>query len=180
MFALTDASDTTPPAIIIACNPTSPSGGTGWDVVPVGITVTAEDDPTGSGVAEIRCEVNPPLYPTIFDELPDAPCAYLDGATISSNGEYWVYAASIDANGNRSAVTELSVRIDNEPREPTVTLDPPTPGGPDGVYTVPVSARLWSGGSSGSGHPETRCVLDPPVPPASSRTCQLPFAAMIS
>jgi hypothetical protein len=138
VFAFTDATDTTPPTAAIARNPTAPSGGFGWDIAPVGITVTAEDDPSGSGVAEVRCAVDPPLFPTIFAELPDAPCPYLNGAAISANGEHWVYAASVDAEGNRSAVEELAVRIDTVAPAPLITLNPPTPDGPDGVYTVPV------------------------------------------
>jgi hypothetical protein len=114
--------DTIAPTTTIALNPSTPNGSNGWYTEPVGVTVSASDNPGGSGVEETLCEIQPASAPApaSLSDLPSTPCPYLGtGAPVSSDGEYTIYAASEDNAGNVETMESTSFKIDQTP--PTVT-----------------------------------------------------------
>jgi hypothetical protein len=84
---------------------------------PVYMTANAFDGLTGSGIAQIRCAVDPSSEPTTFADLPDAPCAPVK---LDSDGQHTVYAASIDVSGNTSAVVSRTVQVAIDTLAPTM------------------------------------------------------------
>ena len=170
VYVFGESDDVVPPTTMFTRDPVVPSGDNGWDRPPVTVTLTADDGPGGSGIAQIRCKLDSAPPPATFLDLPDAPCPYADadGAPISLEGTHTLYAASIDNAGNRSMVTTLVMKIDGTPPRSNIVLDPAEPNGPDGTYSGPVSVLLGFGDEpEGSGWAEVRCVLDPANAPTS-------------
>lgn len=112
-----------------------PEGRDGWHVRPVTVTVSAADEPNGSGLAETRCALDPGSRPQRFDDLPSTPCPYLDagGRAVTATGDHAVYAASRDSFGNDGDVAEVRFKLDTVApvlQVPgSITVDAPTPGG---------------------------------------------------
>jgi hypothetical protein len=120
--------DTTAPTTTVALNPATPDGQNGWYTSAVYLTVSASDG-SGSGVAEIRCELDPARSPTSFDALPDSPCPYLcSGADVRCHGQHTLYAASMDGAGNGETPQSTSFKIDTT--KPTVSCDAASRGRP--------------------------------------------------
>jgi Calx-beta domain len=118
--------DTTAPTTTVALNPAIPNGLNGWYTSAVHLTVSATDG-SGSGVAETRCALDPASEPASFDDLPSSRCPYLDsGASVSSDGQHTLYAASKDDAGNDETPQNTSFKIDTT--KPTVSCDAVSPG----------------------------------------------------
>jgi len=164
------SSDVDGPLTTITREPLAPSGDNGWDKGAVVLQVTGDDGPTGSGIAEIRCQLDPPVPITRFEDLPAAPCAFgdADGGTVTGDGFHALYAASIDGAGNRGSVASLSLQIDTGLPTTNITLSPAEPDQDDGTYSTAVDVRLdYFDQATGSGRESVRCVLDPATPPAT-------------
>ena len=111
--------DNVPPVSTISLDAPEPTGLNGWYTSPVSVTVTADDGPTGSGVTETRCVLDPDTPPASFEEMA-AACDYLEsGAVVSDDGIHAVYAASIDLAQNPETPVSRSFQIDQTP--PTVS-----------------------------------------------------------
>jgi FG-GAP repeat protein len=165
-----ESTDVDGPVTAIAREPLEQSGANGWDKGPVALHVTGDDGPTGSGIAEVRCKLDPPLPITRFEDLPAGSCAYADadGGSVAAEGFHALYAASIDGAGNRGPLTSLSLQIDTRPPSTFITLSPAEPDQDDGTYSVPVDVRLdYGDDAQGSGRDTVRCMLDPIAPPTT-------------
>lgn len=116
--------DATPPTSSITRGPFAPDGANGWYVSPVHLTVAAADP--GGSVAATRCVLDPPAAPASYDAMPEG-CAFTgSGADVTADGEHVLYAASIDAAGNKETPVSTSFRIDRTP--PAGTLTTPADG----------------------------------------------------
>jgi hypothetical protein len=112
-FTISIISDTTAPTTGISLDPASPDGQNGWYVSIVHATVGAQDEAGGTGVAETRCVLDPATAPVSFDDLPSG-CDYTEsGADVSAAGQHTLYAASVDAQGNKEMpVVSKQFKID--------------------------------------------------------------------
>ncbi|MEA2166732.1 MAG: large repetitive protein, partial [Solirubrobacteraceae bacterium] len=91
--------DTAAPQTAIALGPPDPVS-PGVYVSTVLATVSATDN---AGVGATRCVLDPGTAPTVFADLPNAPCPYAGGATVTGRGAHVIYAASRDTAGNPEA-----------------------------------------------------------------------------
>jgi hypothetical protein len=118
--------DSVAPITMITLAPAVPDGQADWYVSPVSVSVSASDGAEGSGVAETRCALDPPVAPAAFADLPAGVCAYLDsGAAVTTDGAHTLYAASTDLAGNAEAPVSAQFMIDQTP--PTVTCPASAP-----------------------------------------------------
>jgi hypothetical protein len=100
------------PVVQIFLTPAGPDGANGWYRNPVNVDPQASDD---SGIAELRCMLDPPYVPTSFDTLSPEPCAFLGGDVVSGERRHTLYAAAMDPWGNVSEVASISFKIDATP-----------------------------------------------------------------
>jgi hypothetical protein len=108
---VTVSTDVTPPTTTISLDPASPNGANGWYVSPVTVTLTAEDDASGSGVASTEYRLN---------EGPWEP--YAHPLTLSADGITTVEARSTDNAGNvEDPPVAESLRIDRTPPDISIT-----------------------------------------------------------
>jgi hypothetical protein len=144
-----DDQDTQAPQTDIALDPPTPNGENDWYTKTVNATISASDD-SGSGVAETRCVLDPASPPDSFDDLPSSPCPYLgSGASVSSEGQHTLYAASKDEAGNKETLQSTSFKIDTS--APTISdLGPTTQPNANGWYNTDVTNR-FEASDSGSG-----------------------------
>lgn len=114
---LTVKIDATPPTTTSTLSPASPNGRNGWYVTPPQVAVSATD--AESGVADTRCELDPATPPAALADIPDQ-CAYTGaGASVTTDGQHAIYAASEDAAENQETPVGASFKIDQTP--PTLT-----------------------------------------------------------
>jgi FG-GAP repeat len=129
--------DLTPPDVSITLAPGAPDGLNGWYRTPVHVTASAAD---ASGVAELRCTLDPASAPSAFADLP-AGCPFADaGANVATDRAHAVYAAARDTVGNAGAAVSRTFRLDG--LAPTVTCAAaPTflLGGAGGAVTAAVA-----------------------------------------
>ena len=163
-----ELTDNTPPVTTITVAPDAGAGPNGEYLSPPTMSVTASDA-FGTGVAQVRCALDPASVPQTFYDLPNA-CLYADpGLEVSADGSHTLYAASIDAVGNVSDVVSATVEVDLTPAVPPVTsiaLTPDVPDGLDAWYVSAVDVQVTATDDD-SAVAQTRCVLDPASPPAS-------------
>jgi hypothetical protein len=117
-FLIADANNgairevTIPPSTTIATTPAAPNGNDGWYVSTIHTSLSAP------GGAQTSCLLDPTSPPTVFDELL-ATCPFTGGgADITGDGSHTLYAASINAFGDKELPVSLSVKLDTTP--PTV------------------------------------------------------------
>ncbi len=126
------------------------------------MTVSAQDELNGSGLAETRCVLDPGWAPAQFDELPSDPCPYLDGRTVAATGTHVLYAASRDRFGNDGAVVTLPFKLDTVAPAllvpSSVEVDAPTPGGTSVDYHYR-AVDDFAGEVPGGVRPRTRRLL---------------------
>jgi parallel beta-helix repeat protein len=104
--------DTTPPTTLVSFSGTP--GNAGWYISQVGVTLTAQDDPGGTGV--LRSECGPDL-----GALSDAG----PGFTLASEGPGNLFCRSIDRAGNAETPQSFDIRIDTAPPTIEANLQPP-------------------------------------------------------
>jgi hypothetical protein len=103
---------TIPPVTTINLNPSKPNGDNGWYVSSVQATSSATEK------AQTRCELDPSVALTVFDEIP-AGCSYSGaGASITGDGTHMLYAASVNSFGDKEIPVSVTLKIDVGP--PTV------------------------------------------------------------
>jgi hypothetical protein len=107
------ALDVTAPTTTIFLDNSTPTGQNGWYTSPVHVTVSATDDPNGTGVAETRCVLDPTMIPVSFDDIPIG-CSYTNGGMdIDQDGQHTLYSASIDNAGNKeSPIVSQTINVD--------------------------------------------------------------------
>jgi hypothetical protein len=166
VFVYGQTTDTTAPTTSIVREPAAPSGSNGWDRLTPDLNVSATDDPSGSGVFEIRCQLDGNT-PYTFDQMAEG-CAYAGGATYTKQGLHTLYAASVDSAGNRSSVVSIPLKLDTLPPVSDITLSPATPDQPDGSYSVPVTVSLsMEPDANSSLMASAHCAVNPAAPPAT-------------
>jgi hypothetical protein len=112
----------------------------GWYVFVPHVTVSAADNPGGSGLAEMRCVLDPVSVPAAFANLP-AGCAFAGaGADVASDAVHTVYAASVDNAGNAGPVIAKTFREDRTP--PIVVCETPAPAFPLGQLLARVTVAV--------------------------------------
>ncbi|MDP9295214.1 MAG: hypothetical protein M3O88_00785, partial [Actinomycetota bacterium] len=140
------APDASAPTTSIALSPASPDGHDGSYASSAHVTVSAADEPGGSGVAATRCVLDPGSAPASFSDIPSGCDFSGGGADVSTAGPHVVYAASEDAVGNEETPVSSPFRIG---------------------HTLSVTVNAPSGGSS---------VTSSPGPIACPGTCSADFA----
>jgi HYR domain len=149
--------DNDPPVTAIDLSPSSPNGSNGWYTSSVTVTVSASDT-GGSGVDEIRCELDPASTAYLFTDLPSTPCPYLgDGAAVSEEGTHAIYAASKDNVGNEGLVAGTNFKIDKT--APTITAAAATSPNGSGWYNGDVVVHFTCSDAR-SGIPAGACPSD--------------------
>ena len=134
--------ETDPPVVQIVLTPPEPDGGAGWYRNPVKVDPQASDD---SGIAELRCMLDPPYVPGSFDTLSAEPCAYLGGKLVSGERAHTFYAAAKDPWGNVSPVVSASFKIDATPPKLICPIVQPFLLG-SGPYQVGISVSDFGSG----------------------------------
>ncbi|HEY3190921.1 MAG TPA: hypothetical protein VGJ70_25745, partial [Solirubrobacteraceae bacterium] len=116
VFTTASSGDGTAPDVSITLTPGAPDGLNGWYRTPVHVTASAAD---ASGVAELRCNLDPGTAPSAFADLP-AGCPFGGaGANVTADGAHAVYAAARDSVGNAGSAVSRAFKLDGGP--PTVT-----------------------------------------------------------
>jgi len=166
VFVYGQTTDTNAPTTTITRDPAAPSGGNGWDLSAPTITVSADDGAGGSGVFQVRCQLDGNT-PTTFDQMPEA-CAYAGGAAFTTQGMHTLYAASVDSAGNRSAVVSQTIKLDSVAPSSSIILSPATPDQADGSYSSPVTVSLFANrDANGSNTAGAHCAVNPATQPTS-------------
>ncbi len=129
--------DTLGPQTSPTTAPELPGGRDGWHVAPVSFAVAADDGPTGAGIAEVRCALDPATAPESFADLPAGPCP--GSALATATGAHEVYAAAVDFFGNVGELETIDFRLDAVPPRlslpAAITVDAPTQSGTNVQYT---------------------------------------------
>lgn len=113
--------DTTPPTSTAAVNPTPNAGG--WNNTPVTVTITATDDPGGSGVQKICYELT--RDGTVVDE--GEVGGDMVQVQIETQGIYTLEFWAVDNAGNpETPHNTLQIKIDRTP--PVVFIETPSDG----------------------------------------------------
>ena len=154
-FSLTDNTpppDTTPPTSTITCNGVSDGGGcaSGWYDAPVAVTLTAADNPGGSGVASI-------IYTTDgSDPTPTNGTVYSGPFTVTATTT--VKWRAYDNAGNAEAIHTQAIQIDEVPPSSSIGCNGTTCQ--TGWYNTPVSVRLSAVDTGGAGVADIRYTTD--------------------
>lgn len=163
VFMYEPTTDHDVPQTDFALEPAEPAGLNGWYDEPLTLAVGASD--TGSGVGRVRCALVTGGTFASYDALPDGPCPYLNGASVPE-GEWILFAASVDAAGNRSPVVSQVLKVDFTDPTPVIELEPAEPTGPDGAWLPPLYVKIDSI-EEGTVRASGWCTLDPPVAPTT-------------
>lgn len=107
---------------------TGSMGSGGWYVSAVGVSVTADDNPGGSGVD----------YTSVLLDGGAAGTAF----TVGVDGNHTVQAHSVDHAGNSESEQVVSFKVDTMPPDVAATLSPAAPSGSNGWYTGAVQVAL--------------------------------------
>jgi peptidoglycan/xylan/chitin deacetylase (PgdA/CDA1 family) len=157
-FSLSDNSpppDTTPPTSTITCDGISDGGGcaSGWYDRSVLVTLTATDNPGGSGVGAI-------YYTTDgSDPTPTNGTFYTGPFTVTSTTT--VKYRAYDNASNAEAVHTQLIQIDEVPPSSVINCNGATClNGQSGWYNAPVSVSLSAVDSGGSGVADIRYTTD--------------------
>ena len=133
--------DETPPASVITLGPAVPNGSSGWYTTDVHVTVSATDDSNGSGVAEIRCVLDPAVPPVDFNSMPPGCVFSGAGLAVSNEGHHVVYAASVDnATNVETSVQGQMFKLDKSGPIASLTVTAGT-NGSNGWYTSNVTVH---------------------------------------
>jgi hypothetical protein len=99
---------TIPPTSNVALTPGGADGMNGWYIrSAVHATISS------ATAVKTRCALDPPGPPPAYDAMPSAPCAYLGtGADISGDGTHTLYAASVNAAGDKELPVAVTVKLD--------------------------------------------------------------------
>jgi subtilisin family serine protease len=138
----------------------------GWNNGDVTITLTAEDEQGGSGIAAIYYELSGQQV-----EIGASRLQLSEGGRVatyelifSAEGVHQLEFWAEDNAGNESQHDTLTVKIDKVPPLVRILLDPSSPDGREGWYTQPVKVKYECS--------DTRSGLDPrtPCPPETTLT----------
>lgn len=100
---------TIPPTTAIALDPPAPNGRGGWYVSSVHATAAA------TNAAATSCALDPAAPPPVFDVLPTACPLAGAGTQVAGDGPHALYAASVDAAGDKELPVGASLKIDATP-----------------------------------------------------------------
>ena len=141
------AGDSRVPTTTITLDPPTANGSNGWYRTGVHVAVSTTDP---NGVTETRCVLDPATPPVSFDALPTG-CPFSEtGASVSSDGEHVLYAASKDRAGNKEILVRQAFKIDRT--APSVRCGAgPTPLWPPNHQLVGITAAVAVTDTGGSG-----------------------------
>jgi hypothetical protein len=154
-FSLTDNSpppDTTPPTSTITCNGVSDGGGcaSGWYDAPVAVTLTATDNPGGSGVASI-------IY-TTDGSTPSLTNGNVYSGRFNVTSTTTVKWRAYDKAGNAEAVHTQLIQLDQVPPSSSISCNGTSCQ--SGWYNASVSVSLSAVDTGGSGVAFIRYTTD--------------------
>jgi hypothetical protein len=135
-----DPGDITPPTTTHSTDPAPNAAG--WNNTPVMVTLTAEDEPSGSGVA----------YTFYFLSLNGVLKGYMGSFPVFAEGEHSIQYWSEDASGNVEPYRYATVRID--------TTVPMSSSNAAGSYTGSATITLSATDTGGSGVKRTEWSLN--------------------
>ncbi len=128
--------DTQPPALTLQ---TSTNPQAGWFTSQPTI-LTSASDPT-SGLAGLRCVLDPPSAPLTYDALSGCSTPF----PALSDGVHHVYAAARDVAGNTTPVSHLQVAVDTAAPALQVSVSPATVVRGNPVTVTPTASDAASG-----------------------------------
>ncbi len=134
----------------------TPAGGTST----TSVTLTASATDALSGVAELRCVLDPASTPASFADLP-VSCAYATATAVSAPGPHTLFAAARDGAGNASTVVSQAIAITPLP---DTTID----SGPTGTTANTTPTFTFSSDDAAA---TFTCALDG----EAATTCTSPF-----
>jgi YVTN family beta-propeller protein len=120
VVVIDDRADAIPPTTALALSP--PPNASGWNAGPVTATLTAADDPGGSGVAQITYSATGAAN-VPSTAVPGATASFVD----SAEGVTTVSFFATDASGNSEAPRTATIRIDETPPATAATPQAGTP-----------------------------------------------------
>jgi hypothetical protein len=99
---------TIPPVSQFALSPGAPDGTNGWFIhSTIHVTIS------GATATTTRCELDPSGPPPVYDAMPSTPCAYTGGGgDISGDGTHTLYAAGVNAAGDKELPVSVTVNLD--------------------------------------------------------------------
>jgi peptidoglycan/xylan/chitin deacetylase (PgdA/CDA1 family)/archaellum component FlaF (FlaF/FlaG flagellin family) len=150
--------DTTPPTSTISCNQSGCSSDT-YNAA-VSVSLSASDDPGGSGVKEIR-------YTTDGSD-PTASSGTVYSGTFSLTSNTTVKYRAFDNAGNAGAVNSQVIRIDRVGPTSSIFCGGNTCS--NSYYNAPVTIGLAASDTGGSGVAEIRYTTDGSNPTSSNGT----------
>src|SRR5262249_4120087 len=103
-----DAFDAIAPTTSLTPAADAPDGHGGSYAASATVTITAADDPGGSGVAGMRCGLDPANAPAAYQDLPSGCTGHV---TVTAPGAHTLYAAAIDTTGNAGAPVALHLTV---------------------------------------------------------------------
>ena len=127
--------DVTAPTSRATLDPASPAKG------PVKVTLDADDNPGGTGVAKIEYRVDGAADWT----------TYASPFTITAEGRHTVTFRATDGAANVEAARSVEVVVDLTAPRTSAALNPAQPDKKSGVYKQPVEVTLTATDGSGSG-----------------------------
>ena len=141
------------PVTTIKLSPSTPNGGLGWySSTSVRATISSV------GGKSTRCILDPPEAPPAYDAMPSS-CPYTGGgASISGDGVHTLYAASVNATGDKELPISISFKIDST--SPVVTCNALMPTFAFGARNALVSATITDPGGSGPRTPTASSPAD--------------------
>lgn len=128
--------DAIAPTTVATVNPVP--NGAGWNMTSVTVTLTATDNPGGSGVREIRYALDG--GPETVVAAPPASPSFTTSFSLSTEATTTVTYHAVDNAGNVEAVKTLVVKIDKT--APTTTATPSPPPNLAGFNNTNVSVAL--------------------------------------
>jgi cytochrome c len=135
--------DETPPTVSATLDPAQPNGDNGWYTTPVSVTLAAQDDSEGAVTTEYRLDSG-------------EWTAYAGAVVVTGDGEHTLQYRATDAAGNVSEVGSVSVKIDAN--GPDVTVTGVSDGGTVG-HSEQVTVG-WTAADAVSGVASTSATLD--------------------
>jgi hypothetical protein len=134
------------PVTTVALAPAAPDGQNGWYKTLVHATVSAVG--LGVPVSATRCVFDPSGSVPGFDALP-AACPFTGaGMTINGDGKHIIYAASVNAAGEKEGLVVKAIDVDTTPPTVTCATAPTFLLGATGAVVTATVADATSGPAS--------------------------------
>jgi hypothetical protein len=138
-----------PPVTAHAFDPPEPNGNDGWYAGAVGVTLTATDEPGGSGVEQVLYRLDGGAVRPYGGEI-----------ELDADGTHTLEYRSIDCAGNAEEYKSVDFKVDAHAPSTSARTTPDTAYGPAGWYDGAVKVMLEPRDGEGSGAAATEYRLD--------------------